>query len=130
VIEITQFEKGVQLVPIGTEPVKRRINAGDPPYRYIIGIYQSTLCIKAALEAVVDLRSGHRSTEIIPPVRISKHGRERQKRTISTLISKSHTNIGANPRELGHRVFRKLKHGLIWAFNLFNANLNHIWRPK
>jgi hypothetical protein len=57
------------------------------------------------LEAVVDLRSGRRSTKIAYPVRISKHGRERQKETISTPISKSHTNIEANLRELDYRKF-------------------------
>jgi hypothetical protein len=82
------------------------------------------------LEAVADLRSGYRSAEIILSVRISKHGRGRQKRTTSTLISKSHTNIEANPRELGHRMFRKLKHKSIWAFDPFNTDLNSIWRPK
>jgi hypothetical protein len=82
------------------------------------------------LEAVVDLRSGYQIAEIILPVRISKHGRERQKGTLSTLISKSHTNIEANPRELGHRTFRKLKHKSIWAFNSFNTDLNSIRRPK
>jgi hypothetical protein len=125
-IEITQFEKRMQLVPTGTEPVKRRVNAGDPPHRSMIGIYQSTPHVKAMLEVIIDLRSGHRSTEIIPPVRISKHGRERQKRTISTLISKNQANIGANPRELGHRTFRKLKHKPIWAFDPFNTDLNSI----
>jgi hypothetical protein len=115
-IEITQFEKGMQLVPTGTGPVKRKVNAGDPPYRSMIGIYQSTPHVKAMLEAVADLRSGHRSTKVIPSVRILKHGRERQKRMISTLISKNHTNIGANPKELGHQTFRKLKHKPIWAF--------------
>jgi hypothetical protein len=48
-IKITQFEKGMQLVPTGTGPVKRRVNAGDPPYRSMIGIYQSTPHVKAML---------------------------------------------------------------------------------
>jgi hypothetical protein len=96
----------------------------------MIGGYRLTLHIKAMLEAVVDLRSGRRGTKIAYPVRISKHGRERQKGTISILISKSHTNIEANPRELGYQKFRKLKRESIWAFDLFSANRNHIRRPK
>jgi hypothetical protein len=96
----------------------------------MIGGYRLTLHIKAMLEAVVDLRSGRRSTKIAYPVRISKHRRERQKGTISTLISKSHTNIEANLRELGHRKFGKLKHKSIWALDPYSINLDLIWRPK
>jgi hypothetical protein len=104
--------------------------AGNPPCRCPIREHRLTPHTKATLMMVVDLRSGHRSTEITPPVRISKHGREKQKKTILILISKSHTNIEANPRELGHRTFRKLKHKSIWAFDSFNTDLNSIWRPK
>jgi hypothetical protein len=94
----------MQLVPTGTEPVKRGVSAGDPPYRSMIGIYQSTPHIKATLEAVVDLRSDHRSTEIIPPVRISKHGREREENDLNTNLKELHEywdeSKGAGPSEV------------------------------
>jgi hypothetical protein len=95
VIEITQFEKGMQLVPIGTEPVKRRVNAGDPPYRSMIGIYQSTPHIKATLQAVADLRSGCRSTKIASTARISKREREETERDCCDAnLKESHESWG------------------------------------
>jgi hypothetical protein len=129
-VKITQFGGIVRSVPTGTELLKGKVNIGDSPYRCMIWAHQSTLHTKAMLQAVADLRSGRRNIKIVSTARILKHGKERQEGTLSTQISKSHTNIEADPRELGHRAFRKLKHKSIWAFDPFSTNLNLIWRPK
>jgi hypothetical protein len=90
-IEITQFERKTQSVLTGTEPVKRGVNAGDPPHRYMIGIYQSTPHIKAMLIVVADLRSGHRSSKITSLAHISKHGRRKtEENYLCTNIEGSH----------------------------------------
>jgi hypothetical protein len=106
-IGITQFERRMRSVPTGAEPVKGRVNAGDPPRQYMIEIYQLTPRIKAMPVVVVDLRSGHRSNEITSLAHILKHGRrKRQKRTVPALILRDHTNPEADQ---GIRVIRQLR---------------------
>jgi hypothetical protein len=75
-IKITQFGRRMQSVPIGTEPVMDQANAGNPPYRCMIGGHRPTPHTPATLRVVADLRSGHRSIEVSPPAHISKHERD------------------------------------------------------
>jgi hypothetical protein len=58
-IEITQFGRRTQSVPIDTEPVTDKANAGDPPYRCMIGGHKSTPHTPATIMVVADLRSSH-----------------------------------------------------------------------
>jgi hypothetical protein len=84
-IKTTQFERRMQSVPTGTEPVKDKVNAG------IIGVHQSTPQIKAMPMVVADLRSSHRSTKITSLVRISKHERrETEGNCLYTNLEGSH----------------------------------------
>jgi hypothetical protein len=129
-VKITQFEGVVRSVPTGTRLLKGKVNISDSPYWCMIWAHQSTLHTKAMLQAVADLRLSRQNIKIVSTARILKHGKERQEGTLSTRISKSHTNVKANPRELGHRTFRKLKHKSIWVFDPFRFNLNLIRRPK
>jgi hypothetical protein len=68
----------MQSVPIGTEPIMDQANAGDPSYRCMIGGHRSTPHTPGMLRVVADLRSGHRSIEVTPPVHISKHERDKR----------------------------------------------------
>jgi hypothetical protein len=68
----------MQSVPIGTEPVMDKVNAGDPPYQCMIGGHRPTPHTPATLRVVANLRSGHRSIEITPPAHISKHERDKR----------------------------------------------------
>jgi hypothetical protein len=84
-IKTTQFGRRIQSVPIGTEPVMDQANAGDPSYRCMIGGHRPNPHTPAILRVVDDLRSGHKSIEVTPLVRISKHERD----TIEDLQHKS-----------------------------------------
>jgi hypothetical protein len=75
-IETTQFGRRMQSVSISTELLMDQANAGDPPYRCMIGGHRPTPHTPATLRVVADLRSGQRSIEVIPPTRISKHERD------------------------------------------------------